>query len=187
MCAHAARSDGWHQGMCRAAPDRGACPWTPRSRATLSPTYCRLQVVVYDTLSGRALRAFSRFRDKAYSAVFRGDGRLLAAGGEEGVVQARRAGHAGWAVHAKQHCYAERQPTLLQVFDASSRALLRQLSGHARPAHVVRFPAAPSHARVFSGGDDGSARLWDIELGQQVCFYARAQPPRFLRCLRAGA
>lgn len=32
-------------------------------------------------------RRFTRFKDKAYSAVFRKDGQLLVAGGEEGVVR----------------------------------------------------------------------------------------------------
>ena len=43
-------------------------------------------MIVYDGLMG-VKRTFSRFKDKAYSGVFRSDGRLVAAGGEDGLVQ----------------------------------------------------------------------------------------------------
>ena len=98
-----------------------------------------LQVLVYDGVTRSLARAFTRFRDKAYCGTFRDDGRLLAAGGEEGIVQ---------------------------VFDAESRSLLRQLRGHLRPVHVARF--SPIHPQLLSGGDDATVRLWDITAGQQV-------------------
>lgn len=44
-----------------------------------------------------------------------------------------------------------------QVFDASSRALLRQLKGHKQPAHVAQF--APDRLHVLSAADDASVRL----------------------------
>lgn len=44
------------------------------------------QVIVYDSLMN-INRTFSRFKDKAYSGKFRADGKLLAAGGENGLVQ----------------------------------------------------------------------------------------------------
>lgn len=52
-----------------------------------------LQVLVYDALSCTVRRTFTRFKDKAYSGSFRGDGRLLVAGGEEGMVQVGGGGH----------------------------------------------------------------------------------------------
>lgn len=94
---------------------------------------------MYDGVTRSLTRAYTRFRDKAYSGTFRDDGRLLAAGGEEGIVQ---------------------------VFDAESRSLLRQLRGHLRPVHVARF--SPVHPQLLSGGDDATVRLWDITAGQQV-------------------
>lgn len=74
-------------------------------------------------------RTISRFRDVAYSGCFRSDGRLVAAGGQDGVVQ---------------------------VFDANSRSVLRQFKAHKRPTKVVRFGADKLH--VLSGSDDVTVR-----------------------------
>ena len=194
------------------------------------------QVIVYDAQSCSVRRTFSRFKDKAYSGSFRGDGRLLVAGGEEGVVQARpfgggrvgagergpggpaagsalrepglillaargvalwRGGRAGpaskciaWrsasnaAYMGARHAQCAQAELLVrlrskaaapkavpptpcwQVFDASSRGLLRQFKGHQRPVHVARF--APDKLHVLSGGDDALARWWDVSSGKQV-------------------
>lgn len=42
---------------------------------------------MYNGATRQVGRTFSRFKDIAYSGVFRSDGRLLAAGGQDGVVQ----------------------------------------------------------------------------------------------------
>lgn len=84
-------------------------------------------------------RTISRFKDKAYGGTFRPDGKLLAAGGEDGVVQ---------------------------IFDTNSRSLLRQLAGHRRPVHAVSFAHDTQH--LLSGGDDATVRLWDIASGSQL-------------------
>jgi U3 small nucleolar RNA-associated protein 15 len=84
-------------------------------------------------------RTFSRFKDKAYAGTFRPDGRLLGAGGEDGVVQ---------------------------VFDANSRAVLRQFVGHRRPVHALNFGYDKLH--LLSGGDDATLRYWDISTGSQL-------------------
>ncbi len=47
------------------------------------------QVVVYHGQTRQTARTFSRFKDVATSGVFRGDGKLLAAGCLNGVVQVR--------------------------------------------------------------------------------------------------
>ena len=54
----------------------------------------------------------------------------------------------------------------LQVFDANSRSVLRQLKGHARPVHITRFGGDRAH--VLSGGDDAVVRWWDVAQGSQV-------------------
>eukprot|EP00887_Chlorella_sp_A99_P001615 scaffold8.g1615.t1 len=110
-------------------------PSYPHDFAVTSST----RVLVYDAATRAVKRTFSRFKDVAYSGVFRSDGRLLAAGSEDGVVQ---------------------------VFDSGSRALLRQLKAHRRPVHVARF--APDRLHVLSGGDDAVVRLWDVTGGLQV-------------------
>lgn len=45
------------------------------------------QVLLYDGLSRQLRRTFARFKDTAYSGSLRGDGRLLVAGGQNGIVQ----------------------------------------------------------------------------------------------------
>lgn len=94
---------------------------------------------VYDGATSAAKRQFTRFKDKAYGGSFRQDGRLIAAGGEDSVVQ---------------------------VFDSGSRTLLRQFKGHKAPVHVARFASNQLH--VLSGGDDALVALWDVTSGKQV-------------------
>jgi len=97
------------------------------------------RVVIYNGRSQEPKRSFTRFQDKAYGGSLRPDGKLLAAGGETGVVQ---------------------------LFDCASRSVLRQLRGHQKPCHVTRF--SPDKVHVLSGGDDVTIRWWDISEGKQV-------------------
>lgn len=94
---------------------------------------------MYNGATRQVGRTFSRFKDTAYSGVFRSDGKLLAAGCEDGIVQ---------------------------VFDAGSRSVLRQFKGHKRPTHVARW--APDKLHVLSGSDDVTIRWWDVTTGEQV-------------------
>jgi len=64
-----------------------------------------LQVQMYSSVSNKLLRSISRFKDVAYGAHFRKDGQLLVAGGEAKAVQ---------------------------VFDLSSRVILRTFEGHTK-------------------------------------------------------
>jgi U3 small nucleolar RNA-associated protein 15 len=48
---------------------------------------------VYDGLTRQVRRTFSRFKDVAYSGCFRQDGKLLVAGGQNGIVQVS---YPGW-------------------------------------------------------------------------------------------
>ena len=64
-----------------------------------------LQIHIYGRYSQEPIKTFSRFKDTAYCATFRQDGQLLVAGSEDGVVQ---------------------------LFDISGRAPLRQFEGHTK-------------------------------------------------------
>ena len=64
------------------------------SHVNISPCYpydiavtSSTRVLVYDKSTAQVKRQFTRFKDKAYSGTFRGDGKLLVAGGEDGIVQ----------------------------------------------------------------------------------------------------
>jgi U3 small nucleolar RNA-associated protein 15 len=76
-------------------------PVSPHNFAVTSSS----RVQIYSSASHKPVKTLSRFRDVAYSASYRNDGKLLVAGGEVPVVQ---------------------------IFDLGSRAILRSLRGHER-------------------------------------------------------
>ncbi|GMH02655.1 hypothetical protein Nepgr_004494 [Nepenthes gracilis] len=82
----------------------------------------------------------SAFTDVAYSASFRSDGKLIAAGGESGIIQ---------------------------VFETKSRNPLRQLRGHSRPVRLVKYPRI-DRLHLFSGGDDSVVKYWDVAAEAQL-------------------
>lgn len=95
------------------------------------------RITLYDSASNRERRAISKFKDLAYCGSYRGDGRLLVAGGAR---------------------------PLVQVFDLASRSVLRSMKGHEAPVHITRFTADNTH--VFSTSDDRSLRYWDMATGE---------------------
>ncbi|XP_032824460.1 U3 small nucleolar RNA-associated protein 15 homolog isoform X2 [Petromyzon marinus] len=101
------------------------------------------RVHVYAAHSAEPQRTFTRFRDVAFGATFRADGRLLVAGSEEGVVR---------------------------VFEAHGRVPLRSFDGHKRAVRVSCFMS--DGLRVLSGSDDCTARLWDVATGAQLSSFA---------------
>jgi len=90
-------------------------------------------VHVYKPKSATKQKTISRFKDIAYSPQFRGDGQLLAAGGEQ------------------KH---------VQVFEMATRSILRQFKGHKEATHVVRWSA--DNLSVGSGSDDKTVCIWDL-------------------------
>lgn len=111
------------------------CPTAPHHFAVTAS----MRVLLYDATGVAVRRTFTRFKDVAYSGTLRADGKLLVAGGAEGIVQ---------------------------VLDANSRAVLRQLKGHKAAVRAVRF--SPELTQVVSGGDDATVRVWDVTQGAQV-------------------
>ena len=95
------------------------------------------RVTVYNSKSRRPHKVFQRFKDVAYSGVLRADGKALAVGGQQ-----------GW----------------VQLFDTSSRAVLRKFTLHTRAARAVRF-SPHSHSILCSASDDTTVRLWDVAAG----------------------
>ncbi|KAH8420000.1 hypothetical protein KR009_004787 [Drosophila setifemur] len=94
---------------------------------------CSVRVQIYNLVTKLVVKNLSRFQKTAYGATFRQDGRLLAAGDEEG--------------HVK-------------LFDTTSRNILRLFKGHTAPVHRTFFTA--DKLQLASFGDDKSVRLWDV-------------------------
>ncbi|XP_060692136.1 U3 small nucleolar RNA-associated protein 15 homolog [Hemiscyllium ocellatum] len=113
-------------------------PIAPYNYAVTAST----RINIYGRYSQEPLKTFSRFNDTAYCGTYRSDGRLLAAGSEDGIVR---------------------------LFDVAGRAALRQYSGHTKAVQVTAFTVDKYH--LMSGSDDYSVRLWDIPSTTELhCF-----------------
>ncbi|KAK9090396.1 hypothetical protein Sjap_023573 [Stephania japonica] len=117
--------------------------FSPNPPHHIAATYSA-SLTVYNPQSFAPALRIAKFPDVAYSASFRLDGRLIAAGGESGVVQ---------------------------IFDVNLEKKmenpLRQLRGHGRAVHLVRYSKFDK-LHLFSGGDDCVVRYWDVVSGSQV-------------------
>ncbi|KAI0284230.1 WD40-repeat-containing domain protein [Russula aff. rugulosa BPL654] len=92
------------------------------------------RVHIYAPRTQKITKTIARFKDVARSGFIRGDGKLLVAGDDSG---------------------------LIQIFDVNSRAILRTLDAHKQPVHVTKFSML-DHTRVLSCSDDTTVRLWDV-------------------------
>ncbi|KAI9010407.1 WD40-repeat-containing domain protein [Phycomyces nitens] len=91
------------------------------------------RVQIYSSKTHQPKKTISRFKDIAYSACFRPDGKLIVAGDGTGLVQ---------------------------LFDVNSRAILRTFREHTMPVHVAQFSS--NKTNILSASDDRTVRLWDI-------------------------
>ncbi|WVN89670.1 uncharacterized protein L203_104900 [Cryptococcus depauperatus CBS 7841] len=109
------------------------CPTVPYRYAVTSST----RVLIYAPKTGKVVKTISRFKDTARGGEFRKDGKLVVAGGDDGVVQ---------------------------VFDVNSRAVLRTMKGHNQPVRVTHFSS--HNPQILSASDDTTVRLWDLSTQQ---------------------
>ncbi|KDQ64546.1 hypothetical protein JAAARDRAFT_117566 [Jaapia argillacea MUCL 33604] len=92
------------------------------------------RVQIYAPRTQKITKTISRFKDIARSGCIRGDGKLVVAGDDTG---------------------------LIQVFDINSRAILRTLDSHKQPVHVTKFSSL-DHTQILSCSDDTTVKLWDV-------------------------
>ncbi|GBE79477.1 WD40 repeat-like protein [Sparassis latifolia] len=92
------------------------------------------RVQIYAPRTQKVTKTISRFKDIARSGCIRGDGKLVVAGDDTG---------------------------LIQVFDINSRAILRTLESHKQPVHITKFSPL-DHTRIISCSDDTTVKLWDV-------------------------
>ncbi|KAL9105054.1 MAG: hypothetical protein Q9163_000067 [Psora crenata] len=92
------------------------------------------RVQIFSVRGRKLVKTISRFDDTAHSAEIRRDGRVIVAGDESGAIQ---------------------------VFDISSRAILKTWKEHKQPVWTTKFsPAEPT--KLMSASDDRTVRLWDL-------------------------
>ncbi|KAL7275830.1 U3 small nucleolar RNA-associated protein 15 [Rhizina undulata] len=97
-------------------------------------------IKIFSSKTRSVSKTISRFKDIAYSGHIRPDGKALVAGDATG---------------------------LIQVFNLSSRAILRTWDEHKQPVHVTKF-SPTSLTTVLSASDDSSVRLWDLPTGKST-------------------
>ncbi|WVQ95554.1 hypothetical protein IAU59_002651 [Kwoniella sp. CBS 9459] len=105
------------------------CPTRPHRYAVTSST----RVLIYAPKTGKVVKTITRFKDTARGGEFRKDGKLVVAGGDDGIVQ---------------------------VFDVNSRAVLRTMKEHNQPVRVTHF--SPHLPQIVSASDDTTVKLWDL-------------------------
>ncbi|KAL3468567.1 UTP15 C terminal-domain-containing protein [Aspergillus heterothallicus] len=92
------------------------------------------RVQIYSIRTRKLLRSITRFDDTVRGTDVRPDGRIVVAGDDTGTIQ---------------------------VFDVSSRAILKTWKDHKQPVWVTKFsPGDPTC--VLSASDDRTVRLWDL-------------------------
>lgn len=105
------------------------------------------RVQIFSSRTRKLLKQISRFDDVAHGAELRRDGRVMVAGDETGVIQ---------------------------VFDVSSRAILKTWKEHKQPVWSTKWsPTDPT--QLLSASDDRTLRLWDLPSEESVTRFAGHQ------------
>ena len=98
------------------------------------------RVQIFSIRTRKLLRQISRFDDVAHGADIRQDGRVMVAGDETGAVQ---------------------------VFDISSRAILKTWKEHKQPVWSTKW-SLTDPTQLLSASDDRTLRLWDLPSEESV-------------------
>src|SRR5262249_53692709 len=112
---------------------------------------------VYD-LKGKQLTAFGAHRMWLNSVAFSPDGRLLVT--------------TGWPDFPKDEKELRRSEgdklmrPLVKVWDAATGKLVRALEGHTNLTNYAVF--SPDGKRILTTSQDSTARVWDVQTGQEV-------------------
>ena len=98
------------------------------------------RVQIYSQRSRKLLKTIARFNDVAHSGDLRSDGKVLVAGDDTGTIQ---------------------------VFDTSSRAILKTWKACKQPVWTTKWSLTDNTA-LMSCSDDKTVRLWDLPSEQSV-------------------
>jgi U3 small nucleolar RNA-associated protein 15 len=110
------------------------------------------RVQIYSIRTRKLVKTISRFGDNARSGEIRRDGRVLVAGEDSGRIQ---------------------------VFDVSSRSILRTWLDHKQPVWTTKF--SPTElTTLLSASDDKTVRLWDLPSNDPVITFVGHRD--YVRC-----
>ncbi|KAL2045189.1 hypothetical protein N7G274_002271 [Stereocaulon virgatum] len=105
------------------------------------------RVQIFSVRNRKLVKTISRFDDIAHGAEIRRDGRVMVVGDESGAIQ---------------------------VFDISSRAILKTWKEHKQPVWTTKFsPTEPT--TLMSTSDDRTVRLWDLPSQESTVTFAGHQ------------
>ncbi len=93
--------------------------------------------------SQEPVKTFSKFRERSHGGRLRRDGRLLAAGGDDGAVR---------------------------LFNLATKTQLRIFQGHSRATRRTDFTS--DLRRLASFSDDRTVSIWDIAANERICNFS---------------
>lgn len=101
------------------------------------------RVQIFNPATNTVSKTLSKFREAALGGKFRGDGKLLSVGSDDGS---------------------------LKIFDVATKTLLRTMIGHTNATHVGQFIDTKTLA---SFSDDKTVRVWDIATEEETLQFAK--------------
>lgn len=128
-----------------------SCPLPPSSALSQASDYFAVttgpRVQIFSIRTRRLVKTVTRFDDVAHGAEIRRDGRIMVSGDETGAIQ---------------------------IFDVSSRAILKTWKEHKQPVWCTKFsPNDPT--ALMSASDDRTTRLWDLPSQESTCSFVGHQ------------
>lgn len=128
-----------------------SCPLPPSSALSQASDYFAVttgpRVQIFSIRTRRLVKTVTRFDDVAHGAEIRRDGRIMVSGDETGAIQ---------------------------IFDVSSRAILKTWKEHKQPVWCTKFsPNDPT--ALMSASDDRTTRLWDLPSQKSTCSFVGHQ------------
>lgn len=150
-----------------------------------------VKVSLFDGLSDKIQRSYSRFSNDAFSGKFRHDGKLIVAGEKTGVVKVFEVQNKSLLRQMKHHTSAVRSVAWTidginilsasddkKVFrwDLATEELLWS-SGQYHTDYVRKVEAHPTSADLFiSGSYDHTVKLWDCRQKEPVMTFQHSNP-----------